>query len=486
MRLSELCSLSGITNYVVHGDAEVRRLVMDSRKIQPGDLFVAMPSSNTDAHRFIAGALKAGAVGAVVHKSDALIECRGAAGLFLDDYENNLWRLCKTLYGNPSGAMKLVGVTGTNGKTTTAWILRDMLTALGLRSGYLGTLGLQYPGLTMELPNTTPFVVDLYNYMADARDAGVEAMAIEVSSHALAQKRVEGLEFDVAVFTNLTQDHLDFHGNLSSYERAKWRLFSDFEPPVGCFNVDDPVGARWASEFSGRALRSSLEAGSEAELLGNPVEVSLTGIELELTFGGATRTAVSRLAGGYNVSNLLSASSALLGLGFSLDQVVGAIPSATPVPGRFESIVNTRGIGVIVDYAHTPDALEKLLDAARPLTRNRIITVFGCGGDRDATKRPIMARAAAERSDLTVVTSDNPRTEDPKMILEEVAAGIPSGKESVRIEDRKEAIHFAIHRATAGDTVVIAGKGHEDYQIIGREKIHLDDRETAREALSEP
>lgn len=483
MRLSDLCRLSGIKNYALQGDADVRRLVMDSRKIQPGDLFVAMPSSNTDSHRFIKGALQAGAVGAVVHRSEALIECKGASGVFLDDYENNLWRLCRTLYENPSVAMKVVGITGTNGKTTTAWILRDMLQASGLKTGYLGTLGFQYPDHSIELPNTTPFVVDLYNLFVEARDAGVKAMAMEVSSHALAQKRVEGIEFETAVFTNLTQDHLDFHGGMDEYKAAKWRLFSDFAPPSASFNVDDPVGREWRSEFGGKGIGFGIQPQNAPELLGIPIEVTLFGIELELTHNEVIRRVRSRLAGSYNVFNLLSASSALLGLGYSLNEIAEVIPAATPVPGRFETIENDRQIGVLVDYAHTPDALEKLLDAARPLTTGKMITVFGCGGDRDATKRPIMARAASERSDLTVITSDNPRTEDPKAILAELEAGIAPGKKSVRIEDRIEAIHFAIREASPGDTVVIAGKGHENYQIIGREKIHLDDRETAREAL---
>ncbi len=483
MRLSDLCRLSGIKNYALQGDANVRRLMMDSRKIQPGDLFVAMPSSNTDSHQFIKGAIQAGAVGAIVYRSEGLIECNGASGLFLDDYENSLWRLCKTLYENPSASMKVVGITGTNGKTTTAWILRDMLQASGLRTGYLGTLGFQYPGHSVELPNTTPFVVDLYNLFVEARNAGVEVIAMEVSSHALAQKRVEGIEFDTAVFTNLTQDHLDFHGGMSEYQAAKWRLFSDFAPPTGGFNVDDPVGREWRSKFLGKGIGFGIEPQNAPELLGNPIEVTLSGIELELTFEGIQRRVRSQLAGNYNVANLLSASSALLGLGYSLDQIAEMIPAATPVPGRFETIANDKQIGVLVDYAHTPDALEKLLDATRSLTKGRLIAVFGCGGDRDATKRPIMARTASERSDLTIITSDNPRTEDPNAILAEVEAGIAPGKKSVRIEDRIEAIHFAIREASPGDTVVIAGKGHENYQIIGREKIHLDDREIAREAL---
>jgi len=483
LTLTELCLRSDIHDYALHGDAEVSRLVMDSRKVKPGDLFVAMPSANTDSYQFIASAIEAGAVGAVVFSAEGLAHCTTCVGLFLHDYEDQLWRLCKTITDNPSASMKVIGITGTNGKTTTAWILRDMLASLGLQSAYLGTLGFQVPGHSVELPNTTPFVVDLYNLLAEARDAGVQALAIEVSSHALAQKRVEGIEFDVAVMTNLTQDHLDFHGNFADYASAKWRLFSELGPKVGCFNVDDSTAAAWKSKFPGEAIGYSTQGRPAAELIGTASKVAIDGIELSLTYHGETRKATSKLAGSYNVSNLVSACSALLGLGYSLDDVAKAVESATPVPGRFESIVNDQGIGVIVDYAHTPDALEKLLEAARPLTNGKLITVFGCGGDRDATKRPIMAAAASKRSDMTVITSDNPRTEDPVSILKQVEAGIKKGKEFVLIEDRIEAIYYAIRNANPGDTVVIAGKGHENYQIIGRQKVHLDDREIAREVL---
>lgn len=485
MKLSELCLESGIHDYTLHGDAEVMRLVMDSRKVKPGDLFVAMPSANTDSYQFIAKALEAGAVGAVVFSKDGL-QYVGKSGLLLTDYENQLWRLCRTITNNPSSSMKVVGVTGTNGKTTTAWIIRDMLQSMGISSAYLGTLGFQYPGHSIELPNTTPFVVDLYNYLAEARDAGVQALAIEVSSHALAQKRVEGIEFDVAVMTNLTQDHLDYHGSLAEYASAKWRLFTEFGETFGCFNIDDSTVAGWNQKFPGEKVAYSTQNRPAADLIGTPTKIAIDGIDLILKFGGESELASSRLAGSYNVSNLVSACSALLGLGYKLKDVAKAIPSATPVPGRFESILNNKGIGVIVDYAHTPDALEKLLSAVRPLTEKRVITVFGCGGDRDNTKRPLMAAVASQRSDLTVITSDNPRTEDPVSILKQVEAGIKKGKESVLIEDRIEAIFFAIKNANPGDTVVIAGKGHEDYQIIGHQKIHLDDREIACEVLSAP
>ena len=486
MKLTDLCAQSGIQGHTLVGDADVTRMVMDSRKVQPGDLFVAMPSANTDSYQFIASAFERGAAGAIVFSEEGLTYCKGKAGLYLSDYEDQLWRLCGTITNNPSKTMKVVGITGTNGKTTTAWILRDMFAALGLKSAYLGTLGFQYPGHSIELPNTTPFVVDLYNLLAEAREAGVQALAMEVSSHALAQKRVEGIEFDVAVMTNLTQDHLDFHGSLTEYADAKWRLFSEFGPVFGCFNIDDQTVSGWNQKFNGPKIGYTTENKPAADLFGTPTKIAIDGIDLSLKFRGETHQAKSSLAGSYNVSNLVCACSALLGLGYSLEQIANAVPKATPVPGRFESILNDKCIGVIVDYAHTPDALLKLLQAARPLTDGKLITVFGCGGDRDTTKRPIMAKVASEKSDLTVVTSDNPRTEDPVSILKQVESGIKPGKESVLIEDRIEAIYFAIKNANSGDTVVIAGKGHEDYQIIGRTKIHLDDREIAREVLSAP
>ena len=297
-----------------------------------------MPSASTESHKYIPDAIQAGAVGAIVHSKVGLELCEGHAGIWIQSFEDELWKLCKTITGNPAAAMKIVGVTGTNGKTTTAWIVRDMLRGLGVPSAYIGTLGFQYPGHSVELPNTTPFVVDLYNYLVEAREGGVKALAIEVSSHALAQKRVEGLDFDIAVMTNLTQDHLDFHGSLAEYADAKWRIFSSFGPVFGCFNVDDSTVAGWNQKFRGPKIAYSTEGRPAAELVGTATRVAIDGIELTLKFDGATRSAKSKLAGSYNVSNLVSACSVLLGLGYSLDQVAKAIPSATPVPGRFESI----------------------------------------------------------------------------------------------------------------------------------------------------
>ena len=486
MLLSELLALAGIEDFELKGDAEVARICMDSRKVRPGDLFVAMPSARTDTYQFIPEVIGAGAGAVVVFSEDgvSLAPC----SLWLPDYEDSLWRLCDTLYSHPTREMKVVGITGTNGKTTTAWIVHQLLDSLGLPSAYVGTLGFKTGSELRPLANTTPFVVETYNLVLEAQARGCEALVMEVSSHALAQKRVEGIEFDVAVFTNLTQDHLDFHKTMEAYEAAKLRLFNNLpstKPLTKCLNLDDQTGSEWARKLSAPKIGYRTHFGLESDLVGVPISVLVDGIEMELRFRGETLVAHSQLGGSYNVENLLSAISAVLGLGYSISEIAAKLPEVTPVPGRFEGIKNPHGIGVIVDYAHTPDAIEKLLEAAREVTTGRLITVFGCGGDRDATKRPLMAAAAAKNSDVVFVTSDNPRTEDPESILDQVCAGLPDGFTYERIADRPTAIRCAIQSARRGDTVAIAGKGHEDYQIIGHEKIQMDDRELAREALSE-
>jgi UDP-N-acetylmuramyl-tripeptide synthetase len=350
----------------------------------------------------------------------------------------------------------------------------------------LGTLGFHIDDEARELENTTPFAVQLFNLVAEARDRGMTALAMEVSSHSLAQQRVDGIDFDAAVFTNLTQDHLDFHGDMHSYAEAKKRLFTVLPAQsrkrfVAAFNINDPVGARWALEQNGPTVTYGVR-NAEADLVGTPLAVLVDSIRMNLSYRGDFDVQVP-LGGAYNVENTLGAVAGVLALGVPLEAIAQALPNVHPVPGRFEAVRNDLGIGVIVDYAHTPDALEKLLDSVRSLTEKRVITVFGCGGDRDRTKRPKMARSASERSDLTVVTSDNPRTEDPDAIVHEVAVGILPGKEHLTIVDRAEAIGAAIHVAEPGDVVVIAGKGHENYQIIGRTKHHMDDRELARVAI---
>ncbi|HLK16956.1 MAG TPA: UDP-N-acetylmuramoyl-L-alanyl-D-glutamate--2,6-diaminopimelate ligase [Fimbriimonadaceae bacterium] len=492
MRLSDLVNASGASIADASGDAEVLRPIADSRLVRPGDLFFCMPSARTDTHALIESAAAAGATAAVLNSragvDHALIPYILPAGGELG-FREAIWRLAHTLLDHPSRKLKVLGVTGTNGKTTTAWILRDLLSACGTPAAYLGTLGYKDEAGDVAVGNTTPFAVELVNIIADANARGAKALAMEVSSHALAERRADGTEFDAAVFTNLTQDHLDFHGTMEQYADAKWRLFSDLPAQsekafTAAINIDDPIGAEWAARSSRPVIRYSLESSNRAFLTAEPVKVGLEEIEVRFNWRGEqTGVATVQLGGGYNVSNTLSAVAGMLALGYSMESVVAALPKVRPVPGRFEPVPNGLGIGIIVDYAHTPDALIKLLDAVRALQPKRVITVFGCGGDRDGTKRPIMAKAASERSDLTVVTSDNPRTEDPAAILSEVQAGVVPGAESVSILDRVEAVAYAVRHAQPGDAVVIAGKGHEDYQIIGHTKHPMDDRELARRAI---
>jgi UDP-N-acetylmuramoyl-L-alanyl-D-glutamate--2,6-diaminopimelate ligase len=504
--LSQLLRQADVEVADTFGDADVAGAQLDSRKCGPGTLFFCMPGTTNDSHGYLPAAQAAGASAAVVYSAQGLEAARnlGLPAVLPGDVREAAWRLCDVLFGHPTRNMKVVGVTGTNGKTTTAWLVRDMLHALGMKSAYLGTLGFHLPDEERELPNTTPFAVDLYNLLAEARDKGVEALAMEVSSHALAERRADGVEFDVAVFTNLTQDHLDYHGTMEEYEAAKLRLFTELplqsdKPFMAAFNVGDPVGRRWAERLRkvdrlgpDQVLRYRLvprlgasgALNPELDLEGEVREIRIDRIRLVTqTRWEVDNGFIAPLGGSYNTENLLSAVAAMQAMGFPLMDINDWGSQVRPVPGRFEAVPNEAGIGILVDYAHTPDALEKLLDAVRPLTSGRIITVFGCGGDRDRTKRPLMARAASERSDITVVTSDNPRTEDPQAILNDVLPGIAAGRESVAIIDRREAIAHAVRLARPGDVVVIAGKGHENYQIIGRTKVPMDDRELAKEAL---
>ena len=493
MTLSALLREAGLPG-VASREAEILSVVADSRRVAPGALFAVYPGGE----RFLSAAREAGAVAALVASSETrdAAEAQGFATCLLETAEYGL--VAHAFHGFPSRAIKVLGVTGTNGKTTVAWLVRDMVRTLGRRCAYLGTLGYGIDDLR-PIENTTPFAVDVAALLAEARDGGCDCVAMEVSSHALAEGRVAGVEFDVAVFTNLTQDHLDFHGTMEAYATAKKGLFTELpRGAVSVLNLDDPTGRAWAAGLRGNVLGFRQGGAPLAGGSGVRAKVRSVGLErIELTLDDGTwmKEVSVPLGGAYNVENAVAAFSGVLALHFerwlgadfeaseeAFLACAQALESVRPVPGRFETIPNARGIVGIVDYAHTPDALEKLLDAVRPLTRGRVITVFGCGGDRDRAKRPLMGRAAGERSDLTVVTSDNPRTESPSAILVEVVAGVVG--ESVSIEDRREAILYAVGRAKTGDVVVLAGKGHEDYQIVGREKRRLDDREILREALA--
>lgn len=473
----------------IEGDANILHMAADSRKVIGGTLFVCVPSLSGDTHAYLEEAAAGEAVGAIVHSPEGFQRARelGLAAALIEpsDWEAAIWRVARAVFDDPSQRMRLVGITGTNGKTTTAWLVRDLLNALGETAGYIGTLGFQIPGEEREVPNTTPFPVDLYSMLDEAAEAGCGSMALEISSHALAQHRADGLSLAVGAFTNFSQDHLDFHHSMGLYAAAKMRLFSDFEVEHRVFNVGDPVGMEWWQKFGGLGFAIGLDEALEPGILwGVPERIGLTGITMAFIDGENSVYDVQvPLGGAYNVENALAAFACVRQMGYSPSAIAAAFPKVRPVPGRFEPVPNDAGIGVIVDYAHTPDALDKLLATARPLVEGRIFTVFGCGGDRDRAKRPLMAAAAARGSDVIVATSDNPRTEDPLAILAEVTSGIPDGFPHQVIADRPAAIARAIALAEPGDAVIIAGKGHENYQIIGKTKYPMDDRELARDGL---
>lgn len=476
MRVSELFNQAGVA-YQGAPDTKFRSLSADSRNIEPGDLFVCMESESGDTHRFIDAAVARGAVGAIVHSTVAL-----GANRYLPQgsFDQAIWRLSKVAFGDPSQAMRVIGITGTNGKTTTAWILRDALEASGRTAAYIGTLGFKDRNGLQKGLNTTPFAVDLNQQMRHAVDSRTQDLVMEVSSHALSQHRVDGIKFELALFTNLTQDHLDFHGSMAEYGQAKSRLFLDMGVPKAVINVGDPFGASLAAQINAPVTFSLGDVGT---VQGSVVEVGATNLVMRVRIEDKSIDVRVPLGGLFNVNNALAAFTVLVTLGQTPTSAAESLAHVTAAPGRFEAVPNDLGISVVVDFAHTPDALARMMDAARALQPRRVIAVFGCGGDRDRTKRPLMAKEVGERADLTVLTSDNPRTEDPMQILNDAAAGLPAGANYLKIVDRKSAVIEAVRQAEPGDIVLLAGKGHEDYQIIGTTKYPMDDRQLAREAL---
>jgi UDP-N-acetylmuramoyl-L-alanyl-D-glutamate--2,6-diaminopimelate ligase len=473
MRLDQLAAgLPGLDRIVGDGSVEIADLAFDSREARPGTLFFCVPGEKVDGHEFAVAAVRAGAAGLVVERELEV----DAAQVVVADARAAMAPLAARFREDPTAELKVVGVTGTNGKTTTAFLLREILESAGVRCGLLGTVKQVVGGVEEEVERTTPEAIDLQSAFRRMIDGGDRACAMEVSSHALALHRADAIHFEAAVFTNLTQDHLDFHGDMEDYFRSKRRLF-EMGPAKRIVNVDDPYGRRLAEEFE--CLTFSAEAAAadysadEVSFGAGGARFAVDGVEVQ-----------TRLPGRFNVANALGALAAAIALGIAPDAAAAGLSRAALPPGRFEPIDEGQPFGVLVDYAHTPDSLENVLRAARQLTDGRVISVFGAGGDRDRDKRPKMGRAGAEGSDLAVVTSDNPRSEDPGAIIAEILAGV-GGEGGVEVEpDRRAAIALALSRARPGDTVVIAGKGHEQGQEFeeGR-KTPFDDREVAREEL---
>ncbi len=491
VRLDELVAGVEAARIAGDGSVEVADLAYDSRRVGAGTLFFCVRGERADGHEFAAAAVEAGAAGLVVERELDL----DVPQVVVPDARQAMAPLAARFWGDPTAELKVVGVTGTNGKTTTAFLVRQILEAAGVRCGLLGTVKQVVGGVEEEVERTTPEAIDLQATFRRMVEGGDRACAMEVSSHALALHRADAIHFEVALFTNLSQDHLDFHADMGDYFQAKRRLFTA-GPRTAIVNVDDEYGDRLASEFE--CLRFSTN-GWDADFVVRDISLDARGSEFTVSLpatnlsagieatdrpaGGEVRVR-TRLPGQFNVSNALAAFAAAVALGVEPEAAAAGLAEAAPPPGRFEPVDEGQPFAVLVDYAHTPDSLENVLRAARPLTEGRLISVFGAGGDRDRGKRPEMGRVAAELSDLAVVTSDNPRSERPDAIVAEILAGIED-RAGVEVEvDRRAAIELALGRAGAGDTVVIAGKGHEQGQEFedGR-KVPFDDREVAREEL---
>ncbi len=469
----------------------VTGLAYDSRKVTAGDLFVAVPGLKRDGRLFIPEALERGAAAVVTEGEDPL-PGSSSGRVLVPSVREALARLADAFFAHPSGALTVVGITGTNGKTTTSYLVEALLRARGMRTGVVGTIQYRIGDQPIPAGQTTPEAVELQGLLARMVESRVRGVAMEVSSHALALHRVDGIDFDVAVFTNLTQDHLDFHSTLEAYARAKRRLFellagSRKPERWAVVNADDPAS---------RSMIEGLRLPTLTYGLRPPADVhpadhasTLDGIRMTVESPAGRISLVSPLIGEQNVMNLLAASAVGVALGMEPSLTARGLGDVRTVPGRFERVEAGQRFLVVVDYAHTPDALERVLATARKLTRGRMGVVFGCGGDRDRGKRPLMGAIAARLADRAWVTSDNPRSEDPLEIIHEVVAGVsgvwPDLDRCAMIPDRRDAIRAALDWARPGDLVVIAGKGHETYQIIGREVLPFDDRAVVRQILAE-
>jgi UDP-N-acetylmuramoyl-L-alanyl-D-glutamate--2,6-diaminopimelate ligase len=485
MRLQTLLKDLFVEELLGDPDTEITQVTYDSRKAVPGCLFAAVRGVREDGSRFIAAAIERGAR-AVLYEEYAGERPDGVTFAKVPDARLAMAMAAAAFYGYPARRLDLIGITGTNGKTTTSYLIRSVLESAGRDTGLIGTISYEYGGKVLNAPNTTPESVDLQCLLGEMADAGAEYAVIEVSSHAVALKRVAGCEFKVRVFTNFTQDHLDFHGSMDEYYAAKRSFFTE-GPGMSVINLDDPKGWDLASSAPDGVLTYGLKV--PADVTAKDIRLSPDGVSFTLVTPGGEAAVKSPLVGRHNVYNILAAAGACLSAGIGPSEIAAGVAAMKEVPGRLEKVDEGQDFTVLVDYAHTEDALAHVLSTAREFTPGRVVTVFGCGGDRDRSKRPKMGYAASLLSDIVVLTSDNPRTEDPAEILRQVEAGVyeegskKKGETYFVIPDRGEAIEFAVGMAGAGDTLLIAGKGHEDYQIVGAGKYHFDDRQAARQAI---
>jgi UDP-N-acetylmuramoyl-L-alanyl-D-glutamate--2,6-diaminopimelate ligase len=499
MKLGQI--LEGLDHHELQGDMEqeISGVAYDSRMVKPGNLFVALRGHREDGHGYIQSALQRGATAVLAEDIQGIPE--GAARVRVSDSRRALSKLALQFYRNPCRGLNLIGITGTNGKTTTSFVLESILRASGKIPGVLGTIVYRFPGKAYPASVTTPESLDIMRLVREMADGGATHVIMEVSSHALDQGRTQDCPFRVAVFTNLSRDHLDYHQSMGAYFRAKTRLFTtlleagDADRPTAVINLDDPMGEDLLAMTRADVLTYGFN--KTCHVRATSLQADRTGLRFRLITPAGDRKIHSALLGDFNAYNILAAAAAAAALKVSLDAVVEGVEALERVPGRLEPVKNRAGLTLVVDYAHTPDALLKSLKALRSHVAGRIITVFGCGGDRDKGKRFDMGLVAGRGSDVVFITSDNPRTEDPAAIVEEAEKGVieaglvkkawahhagPTRGVYFTDVDRREAIRKAVGLARREDLVLISGKGHEDYQIVGREKRHFSDQEEAASA----
>ena len=502
MKLGELLTvLKNKATLPLEGlDREVLDIAHDSRKVRPGSLFVAVRGFHSDGHQFIPQAVQRGAAAIVAEGSHSKAVSRETPLIVVDDSRRALALLATVFYGHPSQKLTLVGITGTNGKTTTTYLIKSIIEAAGRKAGLIGTIDYRVGNKIYPAPNTTPESLELQHFLAEMVGLGVDFCVMEVSSHALALSRTVGCEFAAAGFTNLTQDHLDFQESMDTYFKAKLLLFAGLSPEAfAVINIDDERAPEVIGATRAKVLTTGFSERADIHPSGS-IGHGIRGLSFPVATPSGTISVDSPLVGSHNIYNILSAIGIGAALGFAGDIIARGIGAVQAVPGRMEKVEEGQPFGVVVDYAHTEDALFRLLEAVREVAAGKVITVFGCGGDRDRTKRPRMGAVAVNGSDIVIVTSDNPRSEEPLSIIDEIekgmeaagaritlrdlmSAALPGKTPYCVIPDRREAVAAAINMAGSGDVVVLAGKGHEDYQIIGDRKIHFDDREVARQEI---
>lgn len=475
MKLSEL--LSGIATASPYSDVTVSDVTNDSRKAGNGVVYAAIRGTNLDGHRFAQSALEQGAAAVLVDHD------MGLDGQIIVENTREAYALaCANLFGNPSKKLKLVGVTGTNGKTSVTTMVRHILEASGLKTGLIGTIQIEYGDVVKENKNTTPDAYVFHQTLAEMLKAGCQYAVTEVSSHALAQDRLFGCHFEVCVFTNLTQDHLDYHKDMEDYFQAKRRLFSMGNRNI--VNIHDPYGKRLAEELGEDTVTFCLK-NPEADFSASDIVCTPGAVDFRVLHDGVASKVHFAIPGLYSVENAMAAISICSVLGIPLDSIIKALGQIKGIKGRSEIVYRDETMTVICDYAHTPDGIENILKSMKECTHGRLVALFGCGGDRDTKKRPLMAKACEKFADFIIVTSDNPRSEDPEAIIREILPGLSEQASYITIPDRREAIAYAMHHAQTGDTIVLLGKGHEDYQILKDRTIHFDEREVVAQIAAE-